>query len=134
MSADYMRKLRNVWFAWWVWGQLVWKKFVASYNPLFWFFLVIKVWFGGALISATVQSKRMNWTVGERTELARERTELKENELNYCAANHIVTISRKNKLYSELPVKVPKLTRGEGGRFLRLFFIASLRYSKFKSN
>ena len=52
----------------------------------------------------------------------------------YCEANHIVTISRKNKLYSELPVKVPKVDEGGGAGFLRLFFIASLRYFKFKSN
>ena len=36
--ADFMRKLRNVWFAWWVWGQLVWKKFVASIILCFDFF------------------------------------------------------------------------------------------------
>ena len=36
--ADFMRKLRNVWFAWWVWGQLVWKEFVASIILCFDFF------------------------------------------------------------------------------------------------
>ena len=59
-----------------MWGQLIWRKFVASYNPLFWFFLVIKVWFGGALKSATVQSKRTNWTE-------------QENELNCTWTLHI---------------------------------------------
>ena len=43
-----------------MWGQLIRRKFVASYNPCFDFLLVIKVWFGGALKSATVQSKRTN--------------------------------------------------------------------------
>ena len=52
--ADFMRKLRNVWFAWWVWGQLVWKEFVASIILCFDFF-GLKVWFGGALKSVTAE-------------------------------------------------------------------------------